>query len=58
MRIGFDEKWRATVMLERDDEHREPILTARHWWVTGPDGEVLGKIRARFSDAELALLFE
>jgi len=58
MKIGLDEKWRLPVATERGDEHPEPISNVQHWWVIGPDGEVLGKIRVRFSDEELVLLFE
>jgi hypothetical protein len=58
MKIGLDERLRLPVTTERGDEHPEPISNVQHWWVTGPDGEVLGKIRARFSDEELVLPFE
>jgi hypothetical protein len=57
MKIGLDERWRLPSTKETSEEHPEPVAAVQHWWVTGKDGEVLGKIRARFSEEELALLF-
>jgi len=38
------------------EEHAEPVSRVQFWWVTGPDGEVLGKLCAEFSDEEIRLL--
>jgi hypothetical protein len=44
--------------MEIQEEHPEPPSPMQYWWVTGPEGEVLGKLKAKFSDEELALLFQ
>jgi hypothetical protein len=56
MRIGFDDMWRLPAGMEVE-EHPEPLSPMQPWRVIGPEGEVLGKLRAKFSDEELMLLF-
>jgi len=55
MRIPFDDVWRLPAGME-PEEHGEPASRVQFWWVIGPDGEVLGKLRAEFSDEEIRLL--
>ena len=56
MRIGFDDKW-ALVSMEMEERPEVPSPW-QSWWVIGPEGEVLGKLRAAFSTEELSLLFD
>ena len=57
MKIGLDDKWELPGGMEVG-EHPEPPSPVQHWWVIGSDGEVLGKLWARFSDEELMLLLQ
>lgn len=55
MRIPLDDAWRLPAGME-PEERAEPVSRVQFWWVIGPDGEVLGKLRAEFSDEEIRLL--
>lgn len=58
MRINFNDFWRLPAGIDTEKERPEPPSPTQFWWATGPDGEVVGRVRARFSDEELALLFQ
>ena len=56
MRIPLDDRWLLPPGMQTEEERQEPPSPMQHWWVIGPEGEVLGKLRARFNDEELILL--
>jgi hypothetical protein len=58
MRITLDDFWKLPAGMDIERERREPTSSRQVWWVIGPDGEVMGKVSAEFSDEELALLFQ